>query len=91
VTFLLGHPVYGAAAKASKWQMRFNSAFKGLNLRFWRQALRWDMTQCSLDNVTYIRRTCYIYIHNMALITEHVIQNPDVHLPYYIAPHPSRP
>jgi hypothetical protein len=25
--------IYGAAAYASKWQMGFNSAFKGLNLK----------------------------------------------------------
>jgi len=34
------------------------------------------MTHCNLNNVTNIRRMCYIYIRGMALKTEQVFQKP---------------
>jgi hypothetical protein len=67
--------------------VRLNNTF--LNMRFWRQILRWDMTQCSLDNVTYKKNLQYLHLEH-GTDNKAVIQNPGAHLPNYIVPHPSR-
>jgi hypothetical protein len=47
--------IYGAAANASKWQMGFNLAFKGLNSSYisWTSAFWLVVTKSSLDMTTH--------------------------------------